>query len=108
MGKKLTKKRKKLLIHLADIMSTCYNPNSTTTMWGGVVIDQGKRFNYPIKYLKDGEESKYVEEVYSDNPKEEILMSGRCNFGANKMYIYENLEKVLRKLEEKYDVDFSK
>jgi hypothetical protein len=108
MGKKLTKKRKNLLKELADIMSTCYNPHSTTALGWGAHYDYGKEFNYPIKYLKDGKEVRYAEEVYSKNPKEEILMSGRCNFGANKMYIYDNLEKVLRKLEEEYDVDFSK
>ena len=76
-------------------MSTCYNPHSTTAMGWGAHYDYGKEFNYPIKYLKDDKEVRYTEEIYSDNPKEEVLMSGRCNLGLTRCTFMIILKKFL-------------
>ena len=88
----LTKKRRALLIELERIVgSQCWNDNTRNGEW-----DQGRQFRYPIRFpQKKGRRVRPVMSRLSGA----MLLTGHYVFGANKLFIFRALNRVLRHLE---------
>ncbi|MGD9924473.1 MAG: hypothetical protein AB7V13_23965 [Pseudorhodoplanes sp.] len=104
--RKLTEKRKKLLIELEAIIGNqCYNANIQNWGPGGVFEGEGREFRYPITFRDSGGakvKARYVDDA-SDADK---IINGYYAFGANELHIMEGLELVLSRLEQKYNIKF--
>ncbi|TVQ82263.1 MAG: hypothetical protein EA357_09900 [Micavibrio sp.] len=104
MAKKVSARRKKLLIEMEHIIGNeCYN--ASIQNWGpnGVFEGEGRDFRYPITFRnEDGEKLKkrYVDNSISTDQ----LMDGYYAFGANELHIMNGLNRVLSLLEEQYDL----
>jgi hypothetical protein len=101
-GKKLSKKRAKLIAELEQIIGrNCYNGNIQN--WGpnGVQYMSGRSFRYPLTTLDaEGEKRKtYGKASAADT---DSFASGYYAFGANRLHIIQALDEVLQHLENKH------
>jgi hypothetical protein len=87
MTDQLPRERVDLLRKLEPLMAVCYNPHSTRAEFVGPddwdIAEVGREFRYPVTY---GEPNN--------------LRKAHYKFGANEMYVFENLNKVLDYLAE--------
>lgn len=85
----LSEQRRALLIALEQIIGRCYNPHSTRTEFFGPgewdVAEVGREFNYPLRQTDPNN-----------------IRTRHYKFGANEMYIIENLERLLVFLENRF------
>ena len=110
-SRQLSKRAQALLQKLMPMMASCYNAHSTKAVWiGGGMVDYeyGQSFRYPITFTTP--EGPYKMSQYHPYPEldedGEIIRSARCRFGANDMYIAQNLLKVLEYLEVNHDLKY--
>ena len=103
MPNNLTKKRAKLLAELAETVGGyCYNSNTQNYGPYGMYEGEGRSIQYPLTIVgRDGEKTKFR---YPSNAEisPDVLISGHFKFGANQLNIVNALDRVLKKLEEKY------
>ena len=104
MGRWLTFRRRNLLRRLEHIIGQCYNPHSTTAIAYGRYYEYGREFNYSPRFGSGDSETKWYNERKDRDGQ--ILKRGRCKFGANHMYVYQNLEELLLFLEKEFDISF--
>ena len=109
--KKLNKKTQVLLRNLIPIMARCYNRHSTRAYWlggGNVWYEEGQYFRYPVTFTTpEGDWKMDQYETYPELDKEgEVMRSARCKFGANDMYIAQNLLAVLEYLKEHHNLKY--
>ena len=87
MSEPLPRERVDLLKSLERIMAVCYNPHSTRAEFVGPddweIAETGREFTYPLTYGEPGN-----------------LTTAHYKFGANEMYVFQNLNKVLDYLAE--------
>ena len=87
----LTRKRRSLLIEMEGIIgSQCWN--SRSGQW-----DEGRRFRYPIQF-PERKGSRLYRRVTS-KISDAKLLKGHYVFGANKLFIFRALNRVLEHLE---------
>ena len=99
---KLDKNTTELISELEYIIGNeCYNPNS----YDGYTGEEGKEFRYPVNVRQNNKFHKYRYKISSLNPNE--VSSIRYHFGSNHLYIGKGLIKVLKFLEDRYDIDFN-
>lgn len=94
---------RELLIDIEEIIaSECYN-GSIQNRWGEDF--PGRTFRYPVTFS-----SPLLEKKEKYTPKHlstDDLILGKYRFGANELYIYKALIKVVRHIENKYKISFS-
>jgi len=93
----VTKERRALLIELERVVgSQCWNGNIRNGQW-----DQGRKFRYPISFpQKKGRRVRPVMSRISDA----TLLEGHYHFGANKLFIFRALNRVLKHLEKTHGI----
>lgn len=97
--------KKKILAEMESIIgNSCYNGNIQNWGPGGEWYGEGREFRYPITFLDNGT---LKDKRWSSDPSMPIkrMRTGYYAFGANRLYIIQALEKVLEKLEFKYNFD---
>ncbi len=99
------------------IGSECYNISIQNFGSGGVWEGEGREFRYPVTFInKDGGKEKYrgklpfTESSTGDKAYcilgEERFQSAYYAFGANNLHILRALSLCLKKLEERFDINF--
>jgi hypothetical protein len=90
--------RRALLIDLEKIVgSECYNRNIRN---GPLRRDAGRAFRYKVTF-GEGKDRRAVETVGPD-VSDESLMNGRYAFGANELFIFRALDRVVTYFEQTY------
>ncbi|WAP69942.1 hypothetical protein [Jiella pelagia] len=104
MGKKLTKKRAKLLAQLEHIVgNNCYNGSIQNYGPGGSFEGAGRDFRYPLTVVDaEGAKRKTWSPAIDETP--EALSTGYYSFGANRLQIIQALNEVLEYLETNSDL----
>ena len=97
---------RELLIEMEEIIaSECYNGNIQNYSSWGVWDGEGRFFRYPITFsspLLEKKEWHIPSRLSTDD-----LILGKYKFGANHLYIYKALIKVIRHVEEKYNMSLA-
>ena len=77
-------------------------------MGGWIHYEYGKEFCYPVTFTTpEGEWKMHHYDPYPEFDKEgEVMRSARCKFGANDMYIAQNLVAVLEYLKEHHNLKY--
>lgn len=95
-----------LLIEMeAIIASECYNGNIQNYSSWGIWESEGRFFRYPVTFsspLLEKKEWHIPSRLSTDD-----LILGRYKFGANNLYIYKALIKVIKYVEEKYEISLA-
>ncbi|MBE9398933.1 hypothetical protein IOQ59_16865 [Pontibacterium sp. N1Y112] len=95
--------KKKILAEMESIIgNSCYNGNIQNWGPGGEWYGEGREFRYPITFLDQGA---LKNKCRSSDPSMPIqrMRTGYYAFGANRLYIIQALEKVVERLESKYN-----
>lgn len=100
---------RKLLVELESIIGNeAYNGYIQNYESWGILESTGREFRYPVSFVMyDGELKK---DKYNFAPHYDggILMTGHYRFGANDLFIYKALLKVVKHLEKKYGLKIDK
>lgn len=95
-----------LLIEMEEIIaSECYNGNIQNYSSWGVWDGEGRFFRYPVTFsspLLEKKERHIPAHLSTDD-----LILGKYKFGANHLYIYKALIKVIRHMEKKYEISLA-
>lgn len=88
------------------IGNSCYNGNIQNYSSWGVLESEGREFRYPLTYHDErGSHKCYT--VSKDVPMK-ALLTGHYAFGANQLYIFEAIQRIVSYLEAEYGLDLTR
>jgi len=98
---------KPLLIELEEIIGNeCYNDYIQNYGPWGAWEDQGRTFRYPVVLTDEDLQSQKRWQLTNAIPSEDLI-TGHYLFGANQLFIFNALVKVIRHIEKKYGISLA-
>jgi len=94
-----------LIIQIEEIIGgQCYNSNIQNYAGGGILESEGRWFKYPLNY-RDKDHQKQKTYCISNSMSINEIRTSYYAFGANHLGIGSAIIKLMKHLEERYNID---